>query len=162
MEGYEWLYQYSLFPALDGEDKKEDKIKAEELILSGLDGFRDRLRKKYPKVGILFMIRRGRIAKGFQARYRKDFQQLYVTWYASSEISEKTVRELVDVSYDSEVNLSSQRLTCQDVESKASAIKNQRLHNLSDYYDRAGKKFKRFTVINKSSLIKKNEVLIVK
>lgn len=155
MSDYEWLYQYSLFPALEGGSKEEDKIKAEELILSGLDSFREKLRKKFQGIGILFMLRRGRIPKGFKVNYRKDFQQLFVTWYSASKMDEKIIKDVLMGCYDFKINVVSQPLSQDDIESSVSTIKNQKLHNLSLYYEVAGKRFKRFTVINRKYLIVK-------
>lgn len=155
MSDYEWSYQYSLFPALEGGSKEEDKIKAEELILSGLDLFREKLRKKFQGVGILFMLRRGRISEGFRVNYRKDFQQLYLTWYSASKMDKNVITDVLKDCYDFKINVCSQSLTQQEIESSVSAIRNQKLHDLSLYYEIAGKKFKRFTVINRKYLIEK-------
>lgn len=155
MSDYEWSYQYSLFPALEGMSKEEDKIKAEELILSGLDLFKERLRKKFNGIGILFVLRRGRIPEGFKVSYRKDFQQLYLTWYSASKMDKKVITDILRDCYDFTINVCSQSLTQQEIESSVLVIRNQKLHDLSLYYEIAGKKFKRFTVINRKYLIKK-------
>lgn len=149
MSDYEWSYQYSLFPALEGGSKEEDKIKAEELILSGLDLFREKLRKKFQGVGILFMLRRGRISEGFRVNYRKDFQQLYLTWYSASKMDKNVITDVLKDCYDFKINVCSQSLTQQEIESSVFAIRNQKTQSL------AGKKFKRFTVINRKYLIEK-------
>ncbi|EPU1136042.1 hypothetical protein ACVUNO_002302, partial [Acinetobacter baumannii] len=58
LRDYQWLYQYSVFPRLLGANREEDKSRAEEIILSGLDEFRDKLRRKVSNIGILFELRK--------------------------------------------------------------------------------------------------------
>ncbi|MDC5569266.1 hypothetical protein NRB13_19030, partial [Acinetobacter baumannii] len=81
MKDYQWRYQYSLFPRIEGFDKNEDKERAEDLILSELNIFRDKLRKRFLDIGILLVIKKRTLSEGFRVNYRKDFQQIYLTWY---------------------------------------------------------------------------------
>ncbi|QNV46205.1 hypothetical protein IEE82_02875 [Acinetobacter baumannii] len=83
LRDHQWLYQYSLFPRLEGQNRDEDKSNAETTILRGLDDFRDRLRRKTPNIGILFELRKLNVARlrNFVTRYRnKNFIQIYITF----------------------------------------------------------------------------------
>ncbi|MGQ1479604.1 hypothetical protein ACT4XN_14600 [Acinetobacter baumannii] len=75
MKDYQWRYQYSLFPRIEGFDKNEDKERAEDLILSELNIFRDKLRKRFLDIGILLVIKKGPYLKVLELTIGKIFNK---------------------------------------------------------------------------------------
>ncbi|WP_087090832.1 hypothetical protein [Acinetobacter pittii] len=158
LRDYQWLYQYSVFPRLEGANREEDKSRAEEIILSGLDKFRDKLRRKVSNIGILFEIRKMNVIliRGFQTQYRrKNFVQIYITFHASAKIEEELLHEIVEAIYGDEVNITARLLGEQDVLGAIEKIQIQALHDFSSYYEIKGRKFNRYSGINRSSFIRK-------
>ncbi|MCG6037264.1 hypothetical protein C5B72_17370 [Acinetobacter sp. KU 011TH] len=156
MKDYQWRYQYSLFPRIEGFDKNEDKERAEDLILSELNIFRDKLRKRFLDIGILLVIKKRTLSEGFRVNYRKDFQQIYLTWYSSEEIPKDKLKKIIDSVYGDEVNLLTKQMTVEKIEKSISSIKEQRLHDLTKYFDYAGKRFDRFSCLNLSKFVELN------
>ncbi len=156
---YQWCFQYSVFPKLDGVDQREDKVKAEQLILSELSKFREKLRKAFPDVGIFLIIRKLKISKKFIVTYTKNFQQIYITWYASKEMSYEKVIKVLDSCYGDEVNLpKGKKITDEKMESIIGTIEKEHLHNLEPYYKLQNQRFDRYSKINHSRFVNKHNV----
>lgn len=153
MSDYQWSHQYSLFPRLEGFDKDEDKQRVEHLILSEINVFRDKLRKRFLDIGILLVIKRKTLPLDFKVSYRKDFQQIYLTWYSSQEIPKVKLKKVIESVYGDEVNLITKRLTLEKKEKSITSIKEQKLHDLTKYFEYAGKRFDRFTCLNLDKFI---------
>ncbi|MFW1807141.1 hypothetical protein [Acinetobacter ursingii] len=149
MDKYHWGFQYGLFVALDGEDKAYDINVAEKLILSGLENFREKLRKGFLDTGILLMIRKRTLPEKFKVNYRKDFQQIYITWYSSKEMSKDKIKKIAESVYgENATNLLDKELTEEKIKDTIYQIKRKNLHNLTKYFEINGKKFDRFTCLN--------------
>jgi len=162
LRDYQWLYQYSVFPRLLGANREEDKSRAEEIILSGVDEFRDKLRRKASKTGILFELRKMNVTliRGFRTEYRrKDFVQIYITFHTSAKIENGLLGEIANAVYGDEVNIKARSLSEQDVLRAIEKIRIHSLHDFSSYYEITGRKFNRYSGINRSRFIRKEEVL---
>lgn len=162
LRDHQWLYQYSVYPRLLGEKKAVDKSRAEEIILLGVDDFRNRLRKKTMNIGILFEIRKMNIGliRGFETQYkRKDFAQIYITFYSSEEIEGTLLNEIVETVYCDQVNVRSRKVTEAKMLTTIATIRRQGVYDFSSYYEIKGNKFNRYSCIHRSSFIKKEEIL---
>lgn len=158
LRDYQWLYQYSVFPRLEGADREEDKSRAEEIILSGLDEFRDKLRRKVSNIGILFELRIMNVIlnRGFRTQYRrKNFVQIYITFHASEKIEEELLDEIAEAVYGDEVNIKTRSLSEKDILGAIEKIRIEALHDFTAYYEIKGRKFNRYSGINRSSFIRK-------
>ncbi|CAI3100009.1 hypothetical protein MWMV2_MWMV2_01079 [Acinetobacter oleivorans] len=159
---HQWLYQYSVYPRLLGENRAVDKSRAEGIILLGIDDFRNRLRKRTANIGIFFEIRKMNVGliKGFETQYkRKNFAQIYITFYTSEEIEVTLLNEIVETAYCDEVNVRSRKVTEEKMLKTIATIRRQGVYNFSSYYEIKGNKFNRYSCIHRSSFIKKEEVL---
>nr|WP_312825101.1 hypothetical protein [Acinetobacter oleivorans] len=162
LRDHQWLYQYSLFPRLEGQKREEDKSKAETTILLGLGDFRDRLRRKTPNIGILFELRKLNVARlrSFRTQYRnKTFIQIYITFRTTKEIDEQLLKEIVEDTYSDRVNILERSIDEEDIVNSINTIRNERLYDFTPYYQIIGNKFNRYSCIHRSSFIKKEEVL---
>jgi hypothetical protein len=162
LRDHQWLYQYSLFPRLEGQNRDEDKSNAETTILRGLDDFRDRLRRKTPNIGILFELRKLNVARlrNFVTRYRnKNFIQIYITFRTTKEIDEQMLKEIAEDTYSDRVNILERSINEEDIIKSISTIRNENLYDFTPYYQIIGKKFKRYSCIHRSSFIRKEEIL---
>ncbi len=158
LRDYQWLYQYSVFPRLLGANREEDKSRAEEIILSGLDEFRDKLRRKVSNIGILFELRKMNVNlnRGFRTQYRrKNFVQIYITFHASEKIEEELLNEIAEAVYGDEVNIKTRALSEEDVLGAIEKIRIEALYDFSAYYEIKGRKFNRYSGINRSSFLRK-------
>ena len=144
LTNHSWLYQYSIFVDVNDLDVEEAKDVAKNWLLKFDDKrFRDYLRKKKGNedVAMMYVIRK-HLHKTHPSN--KSFQQFYITIYSSHEID-----GLDDAQYYSDfpLNILSRKVTDKKIKSTCSALKNQRLHDLSLL---GGKK--RYTIINKAKL----------
>lgn len=141
---YEWLYQYSIFVDVNDLEIEEAKKVAKSWIIEFDDKrFRDYLRKKKGNedVAIMYVIRKT-LHKNHPSK--KSFQQFYITMFSTD-----LIEGIENIQHYSNhlLNVLSRRVTDKKIESTCSALKNQRLHDLSFL---GGKK--RYTIINKAKL----------
>lgn len=144
LTNYDWLYQYSIFVDVNYLDVEEAKNVAKNWLLKFDDKrFRDYLRKKKGNedVAMMYVIRK-HLHRNHPSK--KSFQQFYITMYSSNEI-----HGLDDAQNYSDfpLNTLDRKVTDKKIESICSALKNQKLHDLSLL---GGKK--RYTIINKAKL----------
>ena len=145
LSNYEWMYQYSMFVDVLSFELDEAKDVAKNWLLKFDDKrFRDYLRKKKGNedVAMMYVIRKT-IHKNHLSK--KSFQQFYITMYSSNEIHGLDHAQSYS---DFPLNILSRKVTDKKIESTCSALKNQKLHDLSLL---GGKK--RYTIINKAKLI---------
>lgn len=144
LSNYEWMYQYSMFVDVLSFELDEAKNVAKNWLLKFDDKrFRDHLRKKKGNedVAMMYVIRKT-IHKNHPSK--KSFQQFYITMYSSNEIHGLDHAQ----SYaDFPLNILRRRVTDTKIKSTCSALKIQKLHDLSLL---GGKK--RYTIINKAKL----------
>lgn len=146
LTNYDWLYQYSVFVDVNDLDVAEAKDVAKNWLLKFDDKkFRDYLRKKKGNedVAMMYMIRK-HLHKNHPSK--KSFQQFYITIYSSGEI--QGIDHIQSYYSDFPLNILGRKVTDKKIKSTCSALKNQRLHDLSLL---GGKK--RYTIINKAKLI---------
>lgn len=142
---YDWLYQYSIFVDVNDLDVKEAKEVAKNWLLKFDDKkFRDYLRKKKGNedVAMMYVIRK-HLHKNHSSK--KSFQQFYITIYSSGEI--QGIDHIQSYYSDFPLNTLDRKVTDKKIKSTCSALKNQKLHDLSLL---GGKK--RYTIINKAKL----------
>lgn len=145
LTSYQWQYQYSIF--FDVSD--EDSDTAKRLAVTWFDSFndikfRDYLRKT-SNTAILFVMRTGFIRNRLD---RKTIKQVYITLYCNDKLS---LDDVIYNYYKTEevvgINVMSRKVNDYKINTTATAIKNQKLHDL----DFLGGK-KRYSVINRKSL----------
>ncbi|WP_407532849.1 hypothetical protein [Acinetobacter baumannii] len=144
LSNYEWMYQYSMFVDVLSFELDEAKDVTKNWLLKFDDKkFRDYLRKKKGNedVAMMYVIRKT-IHKNHPSK--KSFQQFYITMYSSNEIHGLDHAQFYS---DFPLNILSRRVTDTKIKSTCSALKNQKLHDLSLL---GGKK--RYTIINKAKL----------
>lgn len=141
-----WAYQYSIF--FDVSDKDSDTAK--RLAVTWFDSFndikfRDYLRKT-SNTAILFVIRTGFIRNRLD---RKTIKQIYITLYCNDKLS---LDDVIYNYYKTEevvgINVMSRKVNDYKINTTATAIKNQKLHDLDFLGDK-----KRYSVINRKLLI---------
>lgn len=145
LTNYEWLYQYSIFVDVNNLELKEAKDVAKNWLLKFDDKrFKDYLRKKKGNkdVAMMYVIRK-HLHKAHPSN--KSFQQFYITMYSSNEI--QGIDQIQSYYSDFPLNIMVRKVTDKKIKSTCSALKDQRLHNLSLL---GGKK--RYTIINKEKL----------
>lgn len=146
LTNYQWLYQHSIF--FDVSDKDHDTAK--RLAINWLDSFddikfRDYLRKT-SDTAILFMIRTGFIKNRLD---KKNIKQVYITMYCNDQLSlDDVVYKYLDSDGTASINVICRKVKDCKMASTATAIKNQKLHDLS-FLD--GKR--RYSLINRKLLI---------
>ncbi|MFW2171761.1 hypothetical protein ACG93W_18245 [Acinetobacter baumannii] len=144
LSNYEWMYQYSMFVDVLSFELEEAKNVAKNWLLKFDDKkFRDYLRKKKGNedVAMMYVIRKT-IHKNHPSK--KSFQQFYITMYSSNEIHGLDHAQSYS---DFPLNTLDRKVTDKKIKSTCSALKNQKLHDLSLL---GGKK--RYTIINKAKL----------
>lgn len=142
---YDWLYQYSIFVDVNNLNVEEAKDVAKNWLLKFDDErYRDYLRKKKGNedVAIMYVIRK-HLHKNHSSK--KSFQQFYITMYSSEEL--QGLDNAQSYYADLPLNTLCRKVTDKKIKSTCSALKNQRLHDLSSL----GRK-KRYTIINKAKL----------
>lgn len=145
LTNYDWLYQYSIFVDVNDLDVKEAKEVAKNWILKFDDKrFKDYLKKKKGNedIAMMYMIRK-HLYKNHLSK--KSFQQFYITIYSSDEI--QGFDNVQSYYVDLPLNTLDRKVTDKKIKSTCSALKNQKLHDLSLL---GGKK--RYTIINKAKL----------
>jgi hypothetical protein len=152
LTNYQWQYQYSIF--FDVSDKDSDTAK--RLAIEWFDSFndikfRDYLRKT-SKTALLFMIRTGFIRNRLD---KKTIKQVYITLYCNNKLS---LDDVIYNYYDTDevvgINVMSRKVTDYKINTTVTAIKSQKLHDLSML---SGKK--RHSLINKKLLIPVKSIL---
>lgn len=145
LTNYDWLYQYSIFVDVNDLDVEEAKEVAKNWLLKFDDKrFRDYLRKKNGNqdIAMMYVIRK-HLHKNHSSK--KSFQQFYITIYSSDEI--QGFDNVQSYYADLPLNSLDRKVTDKKIKSTCSALKNQKLHDLSFL---GGKK--RYTIINKAKL----------
>ena len=145
LTNYDWLYQYSIFVDVNDLDVEEAKNVAKNWLLKFDDKrFRDYLRKKKGNedVAMMYVIRK-HLHRNHPSK--KSFQQFYITIYSSGEI--QGIDHIQSYYSNFPLNILSRKVTDKKIKSTCSALKNQKLHDLSLL---GGKK--RYTIINKAKL----------
>lgn len=145
LTNYDWLYQYSIFVDVNDLDVEEAKDIAKNWLLKFDDKkFRDYLRKKKGNedVAMMYVIRK-HLHKNHSSK--KSFQQFYITIYSSGEI--QGIDHIQSYYSDFPLNIMDRKVTDKKIKSICSALKNQKLHDLSLL---GGKK--RYTIMNKAKL----------
>ena len=143
---YDWLYQYSIFIDVNQLEIEDAKDIAKNCLLTFDDEkFKDYLRKKKDSkdVAMMYVIRKG-IHKNHSSK--KRFQQFYITIFSTDRI-QVLDDNLEYYSCDEPLNVMSRSVTNRKIESTCSALKKQKLHDIS----LLGSK-KRFTILNKARL----------
>lgn len=140
---YEWSYQYSIFIDINSYELDEAKLHAMNWLHEFEDSkFKDYLRKRNPNVGMMYVVRKS-ISKSHPSH--KTFQQYYITIYTTDSIN--GYHQATNYS-KFDLNTLNRKVSLSKILSTCSALKNQRLHNLSSL----GSK-KRFSILNKSRLL---------
>lgn len=146
IEDHAWKYQTSIFVDVLPLELEEAKVVAVEWLKDFEDvKFREFLRKKNKHTAMLYMLRKTQHRSHDSG---KSFQQVYITIFSNTMID--CTRERVNeymLNYD--LNISSRKLTSTKIESTCRALRNQRLHNLSNLGDK-----KRYSILNKSKVTK--------
>lgn len=145
LSNYEWMYQYSMFVDVLSFELEEAKDVAKNWLLKFDDKkFRDYLRKKKGNedVAMMYVIRKT-IHKNHPSK--KSFQQFYITMYSSNEIH--GLDHALSYS-DFPLNILSKRVTDTKIKSTCSALKNQKLHDISSLNGK-----NRYSIINQAKLI---------
>ncbi len=146
LTNYQWQYQYSIFFDVSDKDKDTAKRLAVEWFDSFNDiKFRDYLRKT-SDTAVLFMLRTGFIRNRTD---KKTIKQVYITLYCNDKLS---LDGVIYNYYKTEevvgINVMSRKVNDYKINTTATAIKNQKLHDLGFL---GGKK--RYSLINKKLLI---------
>jgi hypothetical protein len=144
LRDYEWLYQYSIFVDVNDLDIEDAKYTAKNWLMKFDDKrFRDNLRKgkENKNIGMMYVIRKT-LHKIHPSK--KSFQQFYITIFSTD-----VIHGIDNVGYYSDLNFNvlSRKVTEKKIESTCSALKNQKLHDISLL---GGKK--RYTILNRSKL----------
>ncbi|WP_407506700.1 hypothetical protein [Acinetobacter baumannii] len=145
LSNYEWMYQYSMFVDVLSFELEEAKNVAKNWLLKFDDKkFRDYLRKKKGNedVAMMYVIRKT-IHKNHPSK--KSFQQFYITMYSSNEIHGLDHAQSYS---DFHLNILSRRVTDTKIKSTCSALKNQKLHDISSLNGK-----NRYSIINQAKLI---------
>lgn len=145
LSNYEWMYQYSMFVDVLSFELDEAKNVAKNWLLKFDDKkFRDYLRKKKGNedVAMMYVIRKT-IHKNHPAK--KSFQQFYITMYSSNEIHGLDHAQSYS---DFPLNILRRRVTDTKIKSTCSALKNQKLHDISSLNGK-----NRYSIINQAKLI---------
>lgn len=143
---YEWLYQYSIFVDVNNLDVEEAKNIAKNWLLTFDDGkLKNYLRKKKDSkdVAMMYVIRKT-AHKNHPSK--KVFPQFYITIFSTDSI-QVLDNDLESYFSDFPLNVLNRNVTREKIESTCSALKKQKLHDIS----LLGSK-KRYTIINKSKL----------
>lgn len=143
---YDWLYQYSIFIDVNHLEIEDAKHIAKNWLLTFDDGkLKEYLRKRKDNkdVAMMYVIRKT-AHKNHPSK--KVFPQFYITIFCTDSI------QLLDDKLESyfcnePLNVMSRLVTKKKIESTCSALKNQKLHDIS----LLGNK-KRFTILNKAKL----------
>ncbi|MFW1931596.1 hypothetical protein ACG90B_20120 [Acinetobacter baumannii] len=145
LSNYEWMYQYSMFVDVLSFELDEAKDVAKNWLLKFDDKkFRDYLRKKKGNedVAMMYVIRKT-IHKNHPSK--KSFQQFYITMYSSNEIHGLDHAQSYS---DFPLNILRRRVTDTKIKSTCSALKNQKLHDISSLNGK-----NRYSIINQAKLI---------
>jgi hypothetical protein len=143
---YKWLYQYSIFLDLNDIDTADIKCFAKNWLLEFEDDkFKNYLRKKKGNkdIAMMYMLRKHQNRSYLQSG--RSFLQFYITVYSTDRIQGF---DKVSNYSDYSLNILDRKVTDKKIETTCSALKNQKLHDLSFL---GGKK--RYTIINKEKLI---------
>lgn len=152
LKDYEWAYQYSLFPLLGGEDKADDQYKANYIITNDVSKLRKRLRERFTKTGMLFELRRMKLRNKFKANYRKDFQQIYATWYTTHELDTDGLNKILESIFPPDsYTCRSRKVSLDKIQSSINTIRRQQLH--SKIYGENGVEFDRFSKIHEKFFV---------
>jgi hypothetical protein len=122
---YQWQYQYSIF---------YDEIPDCQNLAIDDEKLKNRLSRNYPDIPFLILRRTIKQEwKGLEA---------YVTIFSVKNI--KDMASLVDRSFSSEITFKKRKLWQKKIEDTASAIRNQRPHDLDGFF---GRKTRRYSVM---------------
>ncbi|MEG0153266.1 MAG: hypothetical protein RR744_08870 [Cellulosilyticaceae bacterium] len=158
LASYEWKYQYSVFPSLQGQDYSEDLEIASYALAERDKNFRRKLGEQFPDTAILFEFRKGRINWKFKTAYRKSFGQIYITFHTSKELDLSKLKNLVNSIYPNVANLKHTRVTEEKMTKSINTIKCQNLHSQIIKECEKPERLNRFSVINSKHLISVNKV----
>lgn len=145
LTNYQWQYQYSIFFDVSYADSDTAKRLAVEWFDSFDDiKFRDYLRKT-SDTAVLYVIRTGFIRNRLD---KKTIKQVYITLYCNDKLSlDDVIYNYYDTDKTIGINIVSRKVTDYKINTTATTIKNQKLHDLAFLGNK-----KRYSLINKKLL----------
>jgi len=131
---YHWSYRYSVF---------YDDLTLSSQLVTEKEEFQQRLRKEFPEQPFLI-----RIQTKVGGLDDSKTLQAYLTILTTAR--SESLKSVVHESFPSDMNVMSEKLSTGKLQSIASAIENQRPHNLTKVFGDI--RIKRYSVLNKAKL----------